>query len=247
MFRGKETEATIREADFCGISTTGYVLLGTGGTAVDFRLSSQGRALQPDLSCLQHQRIGMIGTYEITGRIAGRGTGEALVRDLHGDIAFRATKGRIHKLNLLSKILALLNVTQLFLGKIPDLALDGFAYNTLSVKGTLSNGKLKIGEAVLDGSSMNIVGQGEIDVLTRKVAIVALASPLKTIDTILRRIPVVRYILGGSLVSIAVKAEGDPDDPSVSILPPSEVVKGLVGVVERTFRLPVRLFEGGVP
>ncbi|MFA6148182.1 MAG: AsmA-like C-terminal domain-containing protein [bacterium] len=243
----EESVATIREADLCGISITGDVHPGPGGTSVDLRFSSQGRALQADLSCLKRQRIGMTGTYDLSGRIEGRGTGDELVRSLRGDIAFRATKGRIHKLNLLSKILALLNVTQIFFGKAPDLARDGFAYNKLSVKGTLSGGKVMIREAILDGSSMNIVGQGEIDVRTRKVDIVVLASPLKTVDTILRRIPVVRYILGGSLVSIAVRAEGDPDDPAVSILPPSEVVKGLLGVVERTLRLPVRLFEGGVP
>src|SRR5512141_211655 len=161
--------------------------------------------------------------------------------------AFRATKGRVYKLTLLSKVLALLNVTQPFLGKVPDLAQDGFAYNSLSIKGTLSDGKLKIGESVLDGSSMNIVGQGEVDVRTGKVDIAALASPLKTVDTILLRIPVVRYILGGSLVSVAVKAEGDLDEPTVSILPPSAVVKGLLGVVERVLKLPVRIFEGGVP
>jgi len=138
-------------------------------------------------------------------------------------------------------------VTQIFLGKVPDLAHDGFAYNSLSIKGTLSDGELKIGEAVLDGSSMNIVAQGTVDVRTGKVEITALASPLKTIDTILRKIPVVRYILGGSLVSVAVKAEGDLDDPTVSILPPSAVVKGFLGVVERVLRLPVRIFEGGVP
>ena len=245
--RGDETAATIREADLCGVSTTGDARLGPGGTTVDLRFSSRGRALQPDLSCLQRQRIDMTGTYDLTGRIAGSGAGDALVRGLHGDIAFRATKGRIHRLNLLSKILALLNVTQIFLGKVPDLAHDGFAYNSLSVKGTLSGDKLKIGEAVLDGSSMNIVAQGEIDLRTRKVDIVALASPLKTIDTILRWIPVVRYILGGSVVSIAVKAKGDLDDPAVSILSPSEIVKGLLGVVERTLKLPVRIFEGGVP
>ncbi|MHB8831669.1 MAG: YhdP family protein [Desulfobacteria bacterium] len=247
VLRREEIAATIREADLCGISTTGDVRLGPGGTEVDLRLSSRRRELQPALSCLRHQRIGMTGAYELTGHIAGRGTGDALVRDLHGNIGFRATKGRIYKLNLLSKILALLNVTQIFLGKVPDLAHDGFAYNSLSVKGTLSDGMLKIGEAVLDGSSMNIVAQGEVDVRTRKVNIVALASPLKTIDTILRMIPVVRYILGGSLVSVAVKAEGDLDDPAVSILPPSAVVKGLLGVVERVLKLPVRIFEGGVP
>ena len=75
----------------------------------------------------------------------------------------------------------------------------------------------------------------------------ALASPLKTIDTILRMIPVVRYIMGGSLVSVPVKAEGDLDDPTVSILAPSAVVKGLLGVVERVLKLPVRIFEGSVP
>ena len=247
VLRREAIAATIREAGLCGISTTGDVHLGPGGAEVDLRLSSPRRELQPDLSCLRRQRIGMTGTYELAGHVAGRGTGDALVRDLHGDVTFRATKGRVYKLNLLSKILALLNVTQLFLGKVPDLAQDGFAYNSLSIKGSLSDGKLKIGEAVLDGSSMNIVGQGEVDVRTGKLDIVALASPLKTVDTILRRIPVVRYILGGSLVSVAVKAEGDLDDPTVTILPPSAVVKGLLGVVERVLKLPVRIFEGGVP
>jgi hypothetical protein len=247
VLRREEIAATIREADLCGISTTGDVRLGPAGAEVDLRLSSRRRELQPALSCLRHQRIGMTGTYDLTGRIAGRGTGDALVRDLHGEIGFRAVKGRIYKFNLLSKILALLNVTQIFLGKVPDLAHDGFAYNTLSAKGTLSDGTLKIEEAVLDGSSMNIVGQGEVDVRTKKVDIVALASPLKTIDTILRMIPVVRYVLGGSLVSVAVKAKGDLDDPTVSILPPSAVVKGLLGVVERVLKLPVKILESGVP
>jgi hypothetical protein len=225
----------------------GEVHLGPGGAEVDLRLSTRRHEFEFTLSCLRHQQIGMTGTYELTGHIAGSGTGDALVRNLRGDIEFRAVKGRIYKLNLLSKILALLNVTQLFLGKVPDLAHDGFAYNALSIKGTLSDGKLKIGEAVLDGSSMNLVGQGEVDVRTRKVDIVALASPLKTIDTILRMIPVVRYIMGGSLVSVPVKAEGDLDDPTVSILAPSAVVKGLLGVVERVLKLPVRIFEGSVP
>ena len=160
---------------------------------------------------------------------------------------FRATKGRGYRLNLLPKILALPNVTRLSLGKVPDLAQDGSAYNSLSIKGTLSDGKLKIGGSVLEGSSMNIVGQGKVDVRTGKVDIVALASPLKTVDTILLRIPIVRYILGGSLVSVAVKAEGDLDDPTVSVLPPSAVVKGLLGVVERVLKLPIRIFQGGVP
>ena len=247
VLRKEEIAATIREADLCGISTTGDVHLGPDGAEVDLLLSTRRHELEFTLSCLRHQRIGMTGTYELTGHIAGRGKGDALVRDLHGDVAFRAEKGRIYKLNLLSKILALLNVTQLFLGKVPDLAHDGFAYNSLVIKGTLSDGKLKIGEAVLDGSSMNIAGQGEIDVRSEKMEIVALASPLKTIDTILRMIPVVRYIMGGSLVSVAVEAKGDLDDPTVSILSPSAVVKGLLGVVERVLKLPVRIFEGGVP
>ncbi|HEX7519391.1 MAG TPA: hypothetical protein VF325_03835, partial [Candidatus Deferrimicrobium sp.] len=143
VLRKEEITTTIREADLCGIATTGDVHLGPGGAEVDLRLSTRRHEIEFALSCLRHQQIGMTGTYELTGHIAGRGTGDALVRALHGDIEFRAVKGRIYKLNLLSKILALLNVTQFFLGKVPDLAHDGFAYNALAVKGTLSDGKLK--------------------------------------------------------------------------------------------------------
>ena len=45
----------------------------------------------------------------------------------------------------------------------------------------------------------------------------------------------------------AVKAEGDLDDPTISILLQSAVVKELLGAVERVLKLPVRIFEGGVP
>ncbi|MCL5966576.1 MAG: AsmA-like C-terminal domain-containing protein [Deltaproteobacteria bacterium] len=239
--------AAVRKADLCGIATTGHLAITPTESELDFRAASVLHDLNPALTCFRHRRIGMTGRYDLSAHVAGRGKGEALSRSLHGDFEFRAAKGRISKANLLAKILALLNVTQVFLGKLPDLGHEGFAYNSLSVKGTLSDGKLAIREAVLDGKSMNIVGHGDVDLRAGKVNIVALASPLKTVDTIIRMIPVLRYILGGSLVTVAVKATGDLDDPSVVLLPPSAVGEGVVGIVERVLKLPVRIFEPGVP
>jgi len=68
-------------------------------------------------------------------------------------------------------------------------------------------------------------------------------SPLKTVDTVVRNIPLVGNILGGSLVSIPVKVTGDINDPTVVPLSPSAVGSGLLGTMKRVFQLPFTLTQ----
>jgi hypothetical protein len=68
-------------------------------------------------------------------------------------------------------------------------------------------------------------------------------ASLKTIDTIIRKIPVIRYILRGSLVAIPVQVTGKRDDPSVSVLSPTAVSSQVLGFFGRTLGAPIRLFQ----
>ena len=118
-----------------------------------------------------------------------------------------------------------------------------------------SAGKALLGEgvvsefphAVLDAASANLAAEGSVDLRTREVDGVLLASPFKTIDTIIRAIPIVRYILKGRLVAVPFGIKGPVGDPSVTVMPPAEVGAGLLGVVERTLKLPVRLIKPILP
>jgi hypothetical protein len=243
---GQESiDATVREADLCGTATTGTVKITPTGTALDFRAVSAGREITAALDCIRRPRIAMTGTYNMDVRLSGRGKAGELARSLEGTAAFRAEKGRIDKANLLSKILALLNVTQVFLGKLPDLGEKGFAYNSLTVRGNVKDGKLAVRWASLDAASMNMTATGEYDFLADETNLTVLASPLKTIDTIIRKIPVIRYILRGSLVSVPVQVTGKIDDPTVFVLSPAAVGSQVLGIFERTLKAPIRLFQPG--
>jgi len=107
-------------------------------------------------------------------------------------------------------------VTELFRGKVPDITDEGFAYHSMTVKGTLENGKVLLTEAVMDGSSMDIVGVGEIDIVGKTLDLKLYVAPFKTIDFLIKKTPLVGKILGGKLVSIPVRIKGNFGNPEIS-------------------------------
>ncbi len=241
---GKEgVTAAVRDADLCGVATTGVVTFTPAEIALDIHGASAGHGIDETLACIRHARIAMTGTYRIDVHLSGRGKPGELGRAIEGTVAFRAEDGRIDKLDLLSKLLALLNVTQVFVGKLPDLGEKGFAYHSATVKGRVKDGKLKVRWARLDAASMNLTATGEYDIPADELSLTVLASPLKTIDTIIRKIPVVRYILRGSLVAVPIRVTGKLDDPTVFVLSPAALGSQVLGIFERTLKAPIRLFQ----
>ncbi len=235
---------SVSDAALCGIATPGTLSFARGDVAVDFDLAAANEEIGPALVCLTGKRYGATGRFTFRGHVAGRGAPAAIARSLAGDFEFDAAKGRIHRFNLLSKILAVVNVTEVFRGRVPDLGAGGFAYNSIRAGGTLENGKIQLKRrARVDGASMGILARGSVDVLDGNVDMVALVAPLRTIDAIIRKIPVVRYILRGSLVSIPVAIRGNVDDPEITVLPASEVGTEMLNLLERILKSPVKIIE----
>ena len=74
-----------------------------------------------------------------------------------------------------------------------------------------------------------------------------LVSPLGTVDAVVRKIPILRYILAGTLVTIPVAVRGDISDPKVTPLEPAAVGEELLGIVERTLKVPARIISPILP
>jgi uncharacterized protein YhdP len=180
-------------------------------------------------------------------RVAGKGTGDALVRSFRGPAELTLKDGRINKMTVLSRIFSYLNVTELLRGKVPDLGKTGFSYRTFAIRGEMRDGKFLLGEATMDAPSMGIAATGEVDLIKREADLKVLVSPFGTVDAVVRKIPVLGYILGGTLVSIPVAVRGDLDDPKVTPLDPAAVGKGLLGIVERTFKAPAHIISPILP
>ena len=231
------------QADLCGIQTTGTVEVVSQNLSLEGQILARGQDIDSTVRCLFDERIRMTGHFDLAGSFRGRGEGKALAQSLQGNYEWTARKGRIDRFNLLSKIFAFLNVTEVLRGRLPDLDRKGFAYDSINVKADHKTGKVLIKEATLQGPSIEIASQGEIDPVGQKISLTVLVAPFRTIDYIISKIPLVRYVLGGTLISIPVKVTGDLKDPQVTPLSPSAVGSDFLGIVKRTLDLPFRMIH----
>ncbi len=243
----KVVRVAINDGDLCEISLPGNLKFADGNIALDFKPEAAGVELEPTLVCLFGKNFQITGIADLNARISSRGKSGTLVRALQGKVEFRAKDGCIYKSPLLAKILAFLNVTELLRGKVPDLSVDGLDYNSITIKGDLRNGIFVISEAVIDGTTMQLVGQGEIDIPNSSVNLTVLVAPFKTVDFLVSKIPLINYVLKDTLISIPLRITGSLEDPSITILSPAAVGKGVLGIMKRTLMLPFKIIEPIIP
>ncbi|MBL7211691.1 MAG: AsmA-like C-terminal domain-containing protein [Desulfobacteraceae bacterium] len=246
-FESDGIAASVVDANLCGIATPGTLRLSDRGLQLDFKPVVEGQELNPTIFCLTDRSTNMDGTFDLRGEVKGKGMGHDLARSLHGSFEFVARNGHIYRDKLVAGILAVLNVTEIFKGKLPDLGEEGLAYHSITVKGNFEEGKLHLKKIVMDGATMDLAGKGDIDLFEKKVNLIILASFLKTVNSIVKMIPLVNYILDGTLVSIPIKVTGNLENPEVDYVSASAVGSGLIGIMERTLKLPIKVIEPVLP
>ena len=242
-----EVNVNIERADLCGITITGIIK--ASDQSLEFYLvpTSRGKELESTLACITSEKASASGTFNLSGEVMAKAKPEATTRIYSGNLDFSAQKGRIYRLGLLAKIFAILNVTEIYRGNVPDLVGEGFAYNTMNIKADFKGKKLVMEECVIDGASMGIACEGDIDLVDDKIDLVILVAPFKTVDRILKKIPLVRSVLGGKIISIPFRAKGDLDDPTIIPLSPTVVGSGVLALMERTLKLPITIMQPLLP
>ena len=244
---GDTVNVTVTKGNLCGISTPGTLNISPKGIGLDFKLLAKNKSLTETIACVSKKSVAIDGTLDFESEIKGEGMGNQLIKSLHGPFKFTAKDGRINRDPLLSRILSLLNVTEIFSGKLPDLASEGFAYNSITGEGNLKDGKVNLAKVLVDGSTMNLAGHGDIDLLENKLNLKVFAAPFKTVDRIIRILPIIGYVLNDKLISIAMKVTGKLQDPKVEYLPVDEIGSGLLGIMKRTLEVPVKVIEPVIP
>lgn len=241
---------SVIRADVCGISTPGMVSITPQGVDFLFNPYAQEADFQKTTVCLVDQSSKVTGSFNFIGELNGRGAAEDLLNSIEGNFELKTGEGRIlsgRSFRVLRDILALVNITEVYKGKLPSLTQEGFGYNSIRARGRYKNSSLVFEEGYIDGLTMNVAAYGEINFAQRAINLQVLVAPLKAVDSILGKIPLVGYLLGGSLITIPVTVEGNLDNPNVKLLSPSAVGEGLVGILKRTLQLPVKIFEPVVP
>ncbi|MFZ2445628.1 MAG: AsmA-like C-terminal domain-containing protein [Syntrophobacteraceae bacterium] len=236
-------EVKINQANLCGISTPGRMTLTRDGVKLSLAPEAKNQDVEPVLSCFFDKKRLLTGKYSLKSNLSANGKEGGLIQSLEGDVDFKAEKGRLYRFELLSKIMSVLSITEIYRGHVPDLFTEGCAYDTLSIKGKIKDGKLALTESVLDAPCVKMVFRGEVDLVRKKMNVVALVSTMRTVDRIIEVVPLVNKIFDGGIVSVPVSISGDLYDPSVVPMSPAAVGGELLGFMKRTFQLPFTILQ----
>jgi len=242
----ESVDVTLSVANLCGIHAAGTLRFFRERFEAQLSPSCHEEDLSSTLSCLLGEEAIVTGTYTFSGEITGTGTYGEFLSSLHGPLALSARDGRIYRWGVLAKILNFLNVTEGFVGNIPDLGRSGLPYSSFTLKGSLQDGRFLLHDSVLYASALTLVASGMIDPRAGKLDITVLASPLGVLRPLLSRIPIVRRF-DQSAISVPIRVSGNIRDPSIIPLDPSAVGEHIFSVLKSTVQLPVTLIRPMLP
>lgn len=247
-FAPGQLAVTISEANICGVATPGSIAIAQQDLRFTVKPVANNQSVEALGQCMRLGNEPATGRYSLAADVTAHGAAPLdLPGTMRGPVSFHAANGRLYGMSVTARILSFVSVGTGAVGNIANLTEEGLPYDAIVINGDLNNGILVLREATLDGPSVKWAAEGSVDLLARTLDLTLLVAPLKTVDAVVSRIPIVSGILGGSLVSIPVHVTGTFKDPTVTPLPPAAVGKGLFNVMTRTFKLPMTVIQPLLP
>jgi hypothetical protein len=235
------------EASFCGIVLTGDMEFRTKKFSLALDAEAEGIAVEETLRCLNTKDHSLTGSLNLSAQLSGAGLYRDVTAELNGPFEITAVNGNIKRLSGLAMMLDLINSTEVFRGKYPGFGQEGLNYNSISLKGDIGQSVLTIREGVMDGTTMEIAAEGAVGLENGNLDLRVAVAPLKTVDVVVKRLPVVKDILGGTLIAVPFRVTGTVNKPEVKSITLAEAGKEVTGIFSRTFKAPFKFVEGLVP
>ncbi len=210
--------ATLTSGEVCNVKVSGTVGLPPEKTVLTLETDPEHKPeVQDLLDCLGVTDREMSGKYVLQAVISGTSGNWT-----DGHIKFKARKGRMKGLAVISKILTLVNVTELFsINVFKNFFTMGYPYKDMKLSGTITDNILTLEETQIIGEGLDIFFEGTVDLSTTALDMVAYVKPFKMVDSIVTLIPYVGKDLGDGEKSIAYipfKIKGDIDNPDVFLV-----------------------------
>lgn len=230
-----------QQAQLCGISLPFTFDATPEGYAVEAHVTARKQQLEETARCLTEQRVLISGVFDVTADLRTQGKADQLARNLQGTVRAEARDGRVNKFPLIMKILSMTDVVSMLEQGGPKLEKEGFPYRSLSAAGRFEAGRFVIDESSFYSPAVGLAASGWISITDYQCRLTVLVAPLARVDRLTRKVPILGYITGGALTSIPVGVSGDIRDPLVVPLGPGAVTSELMGIFERTIKLPGKL------
>jgi hypothetical protein len=244
---GHETAAiNVSEASLCGITFPLSVRLSPTEFDAKVNVTAKDQSLDAVVQCLAGKNVIITGSFNMTSVLTAKGPvehfGESLAEHLVGSVELSAWDGEIRKMALLGNILSLKSVSELIKG---DVGLGGrvVKYRSITVGARIEKGEITVEQAALDSPALGLAATGTINLQDYDSRLTVLVAPFSRVDRVVRKIPILGYVIGGAFTSIPVGVTGDIRDPIVVPLGPRAVGSEVLGVFDRTFKLPGKMGE----
>lgn len=202
------------------------------------------------LSIKEEEKILISGRLHIY-KVDLRGEGESFDKwkdSLSGSLRLEVDNGVIEKFNILAKIFSILNISQIFSGRLPDLKTKGLPFHKITANIHFSNGVAQTEDLLVESDAMRISMVGRLDLVKNLIDIKIGIHPLVTVDKILSKIPIAGYILTGkdkAFLSYFYEVKGNLEDPKIEAIPLKTISETFFGVIKRLLETPLRPFKRG--
>jgi hypothetical protein len=241
VLQQERAKIDLKEAQICGISVPLAVEATPAGLVATAAITAQKQQLQQAAHCLTDQRVLITGEFDLKADLSSHGKVGDLARNMKGSVAADMRDGRVMKFALLGNILSMSNIAALMKEGGPKLDAEGFPYRDLKIAGRFDAGRFVLDEGAFQSDAVGLAANGWISLTEPQSRLTVLVAPFSRLDQLVRKVPVFGYVVGGAFTSVPVGVSGDIRDPLVVPLGPAAIGSEVLGIFERTLKLPVEL------
>jgi hypothetical protein len=172
------------------------------------------------------------------------GTGE--FSGLNGHVRLLVEKGWIHQTDPILYALSLISLDQIFKPGSPGFQNGRLYFDRIDGEIEIDKGKILVRNLVFLSPAINASGAGTIDLNSNRIQMRIGLQPLKMMDSIVSRIPLIGNILTGnnnSLIEYSLEVTGSLSHPRIENVPLKNMDKSALGYIERMLSTPERLLN----
>ncbi len=182
------------------------------------------------------------------GSLSGNFHADGLLNNLKkavADVNITAASGSFPRLSFLYNTLQTLDVFNFLIGKFPKYKSE-FPVDRITGNVKKSSSTVKISGVLVENSVSRTSIDGEVDLGRDSLNLIVGFQVQKLVNDVISKIPLVGYVLLGkrkSLIPVFLNVKGSFARPEVKPLPAKTIAGPVVGIIERTFKIPFKIFE----
>ncbi|HYB49936.1 MAG TPA: AsmA-like C-terminal domain-containing protein [Burkholderiaceae bacterium] len=240
-FDPEQVEIVLQDTKLCGLSLPMTVRFAPESLSASAQVLAHKQRLEAVAPCLFGERMILTGEFDARASLAMQGAWDARLSNLEGSVHFESRKGIVRRFALIANILAMTDVIGSLGGGLADLNAEGFAYRTLDIDGHLAQGSLVVEDFTFDSSAFGLAAEGSVGLAQGDTDLTVLVAPFSRLTNLIRKIPIIGYLEGGTLTSVPVAVHGDIRDPTVVPLDPRAIGSDLTALFTRALKIPEKI------